>query len=90
MYRKRGKRKSGVFKGVMALVLAASMMLAGILLWVEVIIEPNLEDVSRMRAEVLVSRAVNRALTDQFSKEDPKRELHSQEGRRWENGDGAG
>lgn len=75
MYRKRGKRKSGVFKGVMALVLAASMMLAGILLWVEVIIEPNLEDVSRMRAEVLVSRAVNRALTDQFSKEDPKREF---------------
>ena len=75
MYRKRGKRKSGILRGAAALALAAAMIFTGILLWVEVIIEPNLEAVSRMRAEVLVSRAVNKALTEQFGKEDPQKDF---------------
>ena len=37
--------------------------------------EPNLEEVSKMRAEVLVSRAVNKALTEQFQKEGGQDEL---------------
>lgn len=44
-------------------------------LCMKAVIEPNIEDVSRMRAEVLVSRTVNRALTEQFQQEEIPEEL---------------
>ena len=51
------------------------MMCITAFLCMKAVIEPNIEDVSRMRAEVLVSRTVNRALTDQFQQEEIPEEL---------------
>lgn len=43
----------------------------------ELVVEPNLEDVSRIRAEVLVSRTINKALSEQFRQEQQDKELFS-------------
>ena len=51
------------------------MMCITAFLCMKAVIEPNIEDVSRMRAEVLVSRTVNRALTEQFLQEEIPEEL---------------
>lgn len=51
------------------------MMCITAFLCMKAVIEPNIEDVSRMRAEVLVSRTVNRALTEQFQQEEIPEEL---------------
>ena len=51
------------------------MMCITAFLCMKAVIEPNIEDVSRMRAEVLVSRTVNRALTEQFQQEEKPEEL---------------
>jgi len=42
---------------------------AGFLMIIKLAVEPNLEEVAGMRAEELVSRTVNKALTEQFSEE---------------------
>ena len=51
------------------------MMCITAFLCMKAVIEPNIDDVSRMRAEVLVSRTVNRALTEQFQQEEIPEEL---------------
>ena len=51
------------------------MMCITAFLCMKAVIEPNIEDVSRMRAEVLVSRTVNRALTEQFQQKEIPEEL---------------
>lgn len=67
--RKKGK-KAGRLKSCMIVIAAAAMICCiGAILFIKIRIEPNLEDVSRLRAEVIVSRTVNKALTEQFQKE---------------------
>ena len=50
---------------------------AGLFAMIKLAIEPNLEDVAGMRAEVIVSRTVNEALKEQFSEENTLNELFS-------------
>lgn len=63
-------RKRGRLQRIMIFFMALSLAFcAATFIFIKIRIEPNLEDISRMRAEVLVSRTVNKALTEQFSKE---------------------
>lgn len=56
--------------------LAVALMLGiGASMLVKLVIEPNLEDVSKLRAEAVVSRTINRALADLFQETDPQEEL---------------
>ncbi len=66
---KRGKRRCRLRRALLALMIVVLLICAGVFLWFRTVIDPNLEAVSRLRAEVLVSRTVNRALTEQFQKE---------------------
>lgn len=67
----RRKQKCGRIKRCLVMMLVSVLTVCiGLLLTVKLAVEPNIEDVSRLRAEVLVSRTVNRALTDQFQRED--------------------
>ena len=70
MSRARKRKKRRIRRFFLTGIIAAGILCIGVFLSVKMIIEPNLEDVSRLRAEVLVSRTVNRALTEQFQNEE--------------------
>lgn len=69
MTRKRLGKRHSIWRNASIMMVIIALVCIGIFLWIKTVIEPNLEEVSKMRAEVLVSRAVNRALTEQFQKE---------------------
>lgn len=75
MGRVRARKKRTVRKWLLALTAAAVVLCIGAVLSLKIIIEPNIEEVSRMRAEVLVSRTVNRALSEQFQEEENPEDL---------------
>ena len=75
MGRVRARKKRTVRKWLLALTVAAVVLCIGAVLSLKIIIEPNIEEVSRMRAEVLVSRTVNRALSEQFQEEENPEDL---------------
>ncbi len=75
MSRARKRKKRRIRRFFLTGIIAAGILCIGVFLSVKMIIEPNLEDVSRLRAEVLVSRTVNRALTEQFQNEERPEDL---------------
>lgn len=75
MSRSRARKKRYIRRIFLLLTVAAAIICIGIFLLIKTIIEPNIEDVSRLRAEVLVSRTVNRALTEQFQQEENPEDL---------------
>lgn len=75
MGRRRGYRRSAVWKLLMTLVVVGLAACIGFFLMVKLMVEPNLEDVSKMRAEVVVSRTVNKALAKQFQEEQTRDNL---------------
>lgn len=54
---------------------AGLLFCTGFLMIIKLAIEPNLEEVAGMRAEVLVSRTVNKALAEQFGGENSLNDL---------------
>lgn len=70
--RKRRQSKNRcAWKGV--LLLAAALVLsAGMYMLINLVIEPNMEAVARIRAEAVVSRTINKALAEQFMEEENK------------------
>lgn len=73
--RLRKKRKTGKKVFIIVLLLVAGSL--GAYIWLKTAVYANLEDISKMRAEVLVSRTVNQALTAQFQEEKNPRQLFS-------------
>lgn len=70
---KRKKSKNRRFQKRVILFAACTMILCiGVLVLVSMVIEPNMEDVARIRAEVVVSRTINKALAEQFAEEKDK------------------
>ena len=72
---RRNGRRSGLWKLLMTTVILLFVLCIGTMLLMKLVVEPNLEDVSKIRAEVLVSRTVNRALAEQFQEEEKKKDL---------------
>ena len=56
-----GKRK--VRRLVLVPLVTAVVLFSAIFVYLQAVIDPNLEDISRMRAEVLVTRTINRAFS---------------------------
>lgn len=65
----RGKRRSAsLLRKIVAILLVFSALCALAVLWAaKFFIEPNLEDVARIRAEAIVSRTINEALAEEFA-----------------------
>lgn len=70
-YGKRSKMRRFVLIPVMT---AAVLFLAAFI-YLQAVIDPNLEDLSRMRAEVLVTRTINRALSELFQEQTVEEDL---------------
>lgn len=66
----REKRNKAFRKGVIFILLVSSVFFIMCVYVIKEVIEPNLEEVSRMRAQVIVSKAINTALDEQFSQSD--------------------
>lgn len=66
----REKRNKAFRKGVIFILLVSSVFFIMCVYVIKQVIEPNLEEVSRMRAQVIVSKAINTALDEQFSQSD--------------------
>ena len=67
--------RCGRKKRLIALLALAAVISAGISFAVHRTIEPNLEEISRIRAEVVISRTVNKALTELFREEKTHEDL---------------
>lgn len=71
--RKRGRNKKRRLKGAALLfILCPIILCTGMLVLINSVIEPNMEDVARIRAEVVVSKTINKALAEQFAEEKDK------------------
>lgn len=66
MAKRRGYGRGVLWKWMMALVILGLIGCIGFFLMIKLVIEPNLETVAKMRAEVVVSRTINKALAMQF------------------------
>lgn len=62
---RQGKRQ--LWKLTAALIIVFGVFSAGVFVTANMVVEPNLESVSRMRAEAMISRTVNKALAAQFN-----------------------
>lgn len=65
---RHGSRKK-VRRFVLIPVMTAAVLFFAMFVYLKTVIDPNLEDISRMRAEVLVTRTINRALSELFQEE---------------------
>lgn len=74
----RGKRKrrdnknSNFKKRVLLMIVFIIAVCSGLLIIVKTVVEPNMEDVTKIRAEVVVSRTINKALAEQFEEQENK------------------
>ena len=68
-----GKRK--VRRLVLVPLVTAVVLFSAIFVYLQAVIDPNLEDISRMRAEVLVTRTINRALSELFQEQTVEEDL---------------
>lgn len=75
MGRSRVRRRNTVWKILMTLVVLGLFFCISFFLVAKLMIEPNLEDVSKMRAEVIVSRTINKALAKQFQEKSERESL---------------
>lgn len=74
--RKMRQRRNIAFrKGIVFILLVSSALLIFCVYIMKEVVEPNLEEVSRMRAQVIVSKAINTALDEQFSQGDSRAEF---------------
>ena len=80
--RKRRPRKRGSCGGrrkvrrlVLVPLVTAAVLFSAIFVYLQAVIDPNLEDISRMRAEVLVTRTINRALSELFQEQTVEEDL---------------
>lgn len=67
--RKKAKFIAGVF------CMAAILALCAAAVYIKTVIEPNLDEISRIRAEAIVSRTITKAIAEQFTEQDEKMEL---------------
>lgn len=68
--KKRGESKNKRFKKVFLFIAMVSItMCLGMYVLIELVVGPNLEDVTKMKAEIIVSRAINKAMAEQFTEE---------------------
>lgn len=70
--KKRRRENRRFQRGIIFLIICSVLMCAGIFILINMVIEPNMEDVARIRAEVVVSRTINKALAKQFAEEKDK------------------
>lgn len=75
MYRHRKSGRRLLWKRSIALMVSGLAACAGVFLLVTLVVEPNLEDVAKIRAEVVVSRTINKALAEQFRESGGSSEL---------------
>lgn len=68
-------RRSKVRRFVLILFIAAAALFSIMFIYLQTVIDPNLEDISRMRAEVLVTRSINRALSELFQEQAVEEDL---------------
>ena len=68
-----GKRK--VRRLVLVPLVTAVVLFSAIFVYLQAVIDPTLEDISRMRAEVLVTRTINRALSELFQEQTVEEDL---------------
>ncbi len=80
--RKRKPKKSGRYgrrskarRFVLIPVMTAAVLFSAMFIYLQMVIDPNLEDISRMRAEVLVTRTINRALSELFQEQTVEEDL---------------
>ena len=72
---RRGHDRSRMWKIFMAIIITMFVMCIGVFLLTTIVVEPNMEDIAEIRAEVLVSRTINKALTEQFGQEHMQKDL---------------
>ena len=60
---------------VLVPLVTAVVLFSAIFVYLQAVIDPNLEDISRMRAEVLVTRTINRALSELFQEQTVEEDL---------------
>ena len=70
--RNRRQNRNRCVRGGILLITAALVICTGVYLLLNMVIEPNMESVARIRAEVVVSRTINKALAEQFMEEENK------------------
>lgn len=68
-----GKRKAR--RLVLVPLVTAVVLFSAIFVYLQAVIDPNIEDISRMRAEVLVTRTINRALSELFQEQTVEEDL---------------
>ncbi len=68
-------RRSKARRFVLILLIAAAALFSVMFIYLKTVIDPNLEDISRMRAEVLVTRNINRALSELFQEQAVEEDL---------------
>lgn len=71
----RYSRKGKACRLVLIPVMAAAVLISAMFIYLQTVIDPNLEDISRMRAEVLVTRTINRALSELFQEQTVEEDL---------------
>ncbi|MDO4544918.1 MAG: sporulation protein YunB [Bacillota bacterium] len=75
--RRRRRDGSIIRRFLIGAILLMLFLSAGCMALIKLVVEPNMEDVARIRAQVLVSRTVNRALAEQFRNEADRQDLFS-------------
>ncbi len=66
MGRRRGSRYHRLRTALTGFIAMGIIACAAVFFVVALVVEPNLDDVARIRAEVVVSRTINKAMTEQF------------------------
>lgn len=70
------RRSAGFLKQIAAILLVScAVCILAVLCIAKFLIEPNLEDVARIRAEAVVSRTINQALAEEFAGNDKGMDL---------------
>ena len=67
---RRGRGSQGIYrKIILAFIIVCVVMIMAGYISVKLVVAPNLEDVSKMRAEALISRTVSETLAKQFKEQ---------------------
>ncbi len=75
MTKYKNHRKNCLRRFLLTVITVLLALCIAFFLLLKLAIEPNIEEIAKMRAEVLVSRSINKALAQQFSEKNPQEEL---------------